>query len=187
MKSFFAPLGFYEAVRRRLLVLLALGAVAAVGSVAPSALAQTASASAKAPPAPVPASIKAEVIILYASNKGTGIDPKLGKSPQLSQGPFAAFNSYELLQATPLNLELGRSATTKMPNDDSLVVTFKGLQPPAKPTDPTKYVIATSVLRPNGTAFLPQFDLNTAAQNRFFIMGQKYKEGIIIVAIKVLP
>ena len=39
---------------------------------------------------------EAEVIVLHALNDGKGIDPKIGKMPQLRQPPFSSYSSSQL-------------------------------------------------------------------------------------------
>src|SRR5690348_9964310 len=61
--------------------------------------------------------VTAEVIILHATNDGSGIDPKLGKMPELGKPPFSSYNSYKLLDSQKLSVAKGGSSTVKLPNN----------------------------------------------------------------------
>src|SRR6185436_16956501 len=67
-------------------------------------------------PAPVvPAAISADIIILHATNDNSGIDPKIGKMPELGKPPFSSYNSYKLLDHVKQPLTKGQSTTIKLP------------------------------------------------------------------------
>ena len=139
-------------------------------------------------PAPAPQAINAQVMIIHATNKGTGISPKLGDLAQLKSPPFStSFNSFDLLSDTKLALKVGTPSTTAMPTrGENLVVTFTGMAPPS-PRDPTpKYVISTSVQQAGGKDPLPLLTVNAQSGKWFFITGQSYNAGTLIIAIKVL-
>src|SRR5262245_6608569 len=92
------------------------------------------------PPAPAaqPGPVTAEVIVLYATNDGTGIDPKIGKMPQLGKPPFSSYNSYKLLgDRTKLSLAKGQAVTTTLPNSRVMQVTLKNILAPQKKGEPT--------------------------------------------------
>mgnify|MGYP000057658233 CR=1 FL=1 len=53
-------------------------------------------------------------MILHATNDGSGIDPKIGKMPELEKPPLSSFNSYKLLDRPKLSLAKGKSTTVKL-------------------------------------------------------------------------
>ena len=75
--------------------------------------------------APNVASVKAEIIVLHATNDGKGIDPGIGKMPELGEPPFSAYNSYKLLEKFELDLPKGETKDKKLPDGGKLAVKFK--------------------------------------------------------------
>ena len=165
------------------LPLFALAAAVALGTLSPSAQAQdTGSPSQAQTQGPV----SAELVILHATNDGTGIDPKLGKMPELGKPPFSSYNSYKLVERVTLPLEKGKQATTKLPNDRVMAVVLKDILQGSKKGDPPKFVVSASIQKPEGTAFLPLLEVNAKAGETFFVAGQTYKGGILVLGLKIL-
>jgi hypothetical protein len=156
----------------------------ALGAGAQGAMADETRAPAQAPAA---SSVNVEVIVLHATNDGTGIDPKIGKIAELSKPPFSSYNSYKLLDRPKLAVAKGKEAKTKLPNDRELAVAFKDIIAPKKKDDPTRYVVSASIQKPGGNTFLPLLEVNAKASEWFFVAGQTYKGGILVIGIRVLP
>ncbi|NUP06429.1 MAG: hypothetical protein HOW73_10260 [Polyangiaceae bacterium] len=135
--------------------------------------------------APDASSVKAEIIVLHATNDGKGIDPSIGKMPELGEPPFSAYNSYKQLDKFELELAKGKAKDHKLPDGGKLAVTFKEATKGKKKDDPMRYVLATSIDKPDGKAFLPSLDVNALQGKYFFIAGQKYEKGILVIGIKV--
>jgi hypothetical protein len=140
-----------------------------------------------AKPAPEEAPVAAEVIILHATNDGSGIDPKLGKMPELGQPPFSSYNSYKLLDRVKLSLGKGKSTTTKLPNDRVLMVSLKDVILAKKKDEAKRFVVSASIQKPGGKTFLPLLEVNARAGETFFVAGQSHKGGILVIGIKVVP
>jgi hypothetical protein len=133
------------------------------------------------------ATIACEVVVLHATNDGTGIDPKIGKMPELGQPPFSSYNSYKLLDRPKLALAKGKSTTVKLPTGRDLMVTFKEVIEPKKKDEPKRYTITASIQKPDGNSFLPLLEVNAKAGENFFVAGQNYKGGTLVIGIKVVP
>lgn len=163
---------------------LALGAIAQHPAVAIAAGATPAVA-----PAQTPATtcVNAEVIVLHGTNDGTGIDPKIGKIPELSKPPFSSYNSYKLLDRPKINTCKGKEVKVKLPNERELAVMLKDILEPKKKDDVTRYVVNMSINKPGGNTFLPLLEVNAKAGEWFFVAGQSYKGGMLAFGIKVLP
>lgn len=163
---------------------LALGAVAQHPAVAIAAGATPAVA-----PAQTPATtcVNAEVIVLHGTNDGTGIDPKIGKIPELSKPPFSSYNSYKLLDRPKINTCKGKEVKVKLPNERELAVMLKDILEPKKKDDVTRYLVNVSINKPGGNTFLPLLEVNAKAGEWFFVAGQSYKGGMLAFGIKVLP
>ncbi|MCC6553890.1 MAG: hypothetical protein IT372_12845 [Polyangiaceae bacterium] len=143
-----------------------------------------------APPAPAEApegAVAAEIVILHATNDGSGIDSKIGKMPELERPPFSAYNSYKLLERGNLSLAKAKPTTTKLPNGSVLQVSLKDVILPKKKDDPKRFVVSASIQEPGGKSFLPLLEVNAKAGENFFVAGQKHKGGILVIGIKVAP
>lgn len=134
-----------------------------------------------------PAEVAVEIVILHATNDGSGIDPKIGKMPALAQPPFSSYNSYKLLDRVKLPLAKGKSSTTKLPTGRDLMVTLKAITEPTKKGEPRKYVVTASIQKPDGNTFLPLLEVNAKPGEPFFVAGQTYKGGTVVIGIKVNP
>lgn len=166
----------------RALRALALGA--GIALVCPAALAQTP----PKPPTQAPqTAVNVEIIILHATNDGSGIDPKIGKMPELAQPPFSSYNSYKLLDRKTLALTKGNAQTHVLPNARPMMVTLKDVIEPKKREDARRYLLNAVIQKPNGKEYLPLLDVNAVAGQTFFIAGQSYKGGMLVIGVKVLP
>ena len=134
-----------------------------------------------------PVEVTVEIVILHATNDGSGIDPKIGKMPALAQPPFSSYNSYKLLDRIKLPLAKGKSTTTKLPTGRDLMVSLKDIIEPKKKDDPRRYVVTASIQKPDGNTFLPLLEVNAKPGEPFFVAGQTYKGGTVVIGIKVNP
>lgn len=154
------------------------------------ALASPIAAAQNAPPAQVPATqtVRAEIVVLHATNDGTGIDKAIGDMPELAKPPFSSYNSYKLLSRTdpPLVLTKGKAEPTKLPNERKLQVLFKDVIEPKRKEDVRRWVINATIQKPNGNDFLPLAEFNARAGEYFFVAGQTYKGGVLVIGIKIL-
>ena len=139
------------------------------------------------PAAVAPADISVEIVILHATNDGSGIDPKIGKMPALGQPPFSSYNSYKLLDRVKLPLGKGKSSTTKLPTGRDLMVSLKDVIDAKKAVEARKYVVTASIQKPDGNSFLPLLEVNAKPGEPFFVAGQTYKGGTLVIGIKVIP
>ncbi|HEX3775371.1 MAG TPA: hypothetical protein VHV51_12960 [Polyangiaceae bacterium] len=120
----------------------------------------------------------AEVLILHATNDKTGIDPRIGKLPELGQPPFSNYDSYKLLARTRLPLK-SEPENLKLPNGRTLQVRL--LEVPQK--DSVR--LSASINRPNGKEFLPLLEVKARVGQAFIVAGQSYKKGILVLVIRV--
>ncbi len=140
------------------------------------------------PPAQAAApAIACEIVVLHATNDNSGIDPKIGKMPELGQPPFSSYNSYKLLDRPKLTLNKGASATVKLPTGRDLMVMYKDIIEPKKKDELKRFTITASIQKPGGNTFLPLLEVNAKAGENFFVAGQTYKGGMLVIGIKVNP
>ncbi len=145
-------------------------------------LAGSASASASAA-APAPTSLNADVLVLHATNGGGGIDPRVKHlSAQLTKPPFSAYDTYKLLIDKRLPTPLGGGGELALPDGRTLRVTYKGL---AESRAEPRYKVAATISDPKGKAFLPLLEVAAKLDEPFFVAGQSYDKGILVLAIKM--
>jgi len=125
-----------------------------------------------------------DVMVLHATNDNSGIDPKIGKIPALSKPPFSSYNSYKLLDQNKLALDKGKAMPFKLPNGSELQVVFKDVIQPQKPGDPLRYIVTASVVS-GGKTVLPLVEVNAKSGEYFFVGGQTYKGGTLLIGLKV--
>jgi hypothetical protein len=136
------------------------------------------------PPAPAEAPqtspVKADVMVLHATNAddgGAGIDPRIGNLPALKQPPFSSYNTYKFISGT--TLPVNKPATTTLPNGRVLQISL------IKTLPNDRYRVAASINQPGGNTFLPLLEVTAPACKPFFVAGQSYQGGMLVVGITV--
>ncbi len=134
------------------------------------------------PPPPGPPAVlvvNAEVMVLHATTVDAPpwIDPAIGPLPQLRKPPLSAYNTYRLLDKRLLPLQMGRSSTYTMANGRVLQLTF------VEPTADHGFHVKAAINQPGGKAYLKQLELTARPNDPFFVAGQEYKGGVLVLAI----
>ena len=124
-------------------------------------------------------SFAAEVLILHATKDKKGIDPRIGRLPELGKAPFSSYDSYELIDRARLPLKKGDPQNLKLPNGRTFQVRL--LEVPQK--DSVR--LSASINRPNGKEFLPLLEVKAHVGQAFIVAGQSYKKGILVLVIRV--
>lgn len=127
--------------------------------------------------------VTCEVMVLHATQQsGPGsIDPQIGNMPQLTKPPFSAYNTYKLLGKGSLPLEKGKPQTYTLPNNRVLQVTLQEL------TADKRYKVAAAINQPNGKDFLRLLEVTAAPNETFFVAGQSYQNGILVIGMRIVP
>jgi hypothetical protein len=130
------------------------------------------------PPTDLP--LSAEVLILHATNEKKGIDPRIGKLPELEKTPFSNYDSYQVLDRARLPLKKDYPQNLKLPNGRTLQV---GLL-----DEPQHDLVrlTASINRPSGKEFLPLLEVKAHVGQAFIVAGQSYKKGILVLVIRVV-
>ncbi|MEB2311142.1 MAG: hypothetical protein OZ921_03360 [Sorangiineae bacterium] len=167
-------------------LLIALSAVAApsFAGAAPEPAAPPADsrggADSGASPKPEPkAPVAVEVTVLHATNSKRGIDKRIGDMPELKKPPFSSYDSYELLSRERLPLVKGDAKDLRLPN--GRVLQSKLLEILPKDT----FRISASINKPGGKTFLPLLEVKAHLGQAFIVAGQSYKNGILVLVIRV--
>jgi|ERR1700722_19505326 hypothetical protein len=133
--------------------------------------------------APASLLVNAEIMVLHATMApGPGsIDPAIGRMPQLQKPPFSVFNTYRLLDKKIIPLEVGKTGPYTLPNGRVLQVTF------ANPTLDKRFHIQVAINQPGGHAYLKLLEVTAGANETFFVAGQPYKGGVLVLGITLRP
>lgn len=145
-----------------------------------TAHAQKPPASASPPPPPPPplAQISADVLVLHATNTGGGIDPSLAQLPQLKQPPFSSYNTYKKL-SNP-RVAVGKDKVTNVTLPDQGKLSLKRLDVPAR------YKLAVNIVKGSGESFLANLEVTGDLNEIFFVAGQVYDGGILVLGIRLV-
>jgi len=161
-------------------MLAALGAAGAAFTLsAPAAMADAPPAP---PPKPAPAAfvVNAEVVVLHATTVvGPGSVPP--GMPQLTKPPFSVFNTYRVLDKKIIPLQIGNTGPFTLPNTRVLQVTFVN-QTPDK-----RFHIRVAINQPEGNAYLKLLEVTAGPNETFFVAGQPYKGGVLVLGITLRP
>lgn len=143
------------------------------------------------PPAPSPSassagalrSAVAEVIVIHATKGDASafVDPRIGKLPHLGKKPFSDYTSFKLVEKKLLILEKGRPESYAMVTGRTLRV---GLQ---SVTAEKRYVVEASIDQPGKPEYLKLLEVTAAPNEAFFVGGQTYRGGTLILSITVRP
>jgi hypothetical protein len=126
--------------------------------------------------------VTAEVMVLHAtqSDGGVSIDPRIGNMPQLTKPPFSAYNQYKLLDRKALPLEKGKPAAYVLPNGRTLQVSLVDVVE-------KRFHVSAAINQPGGQAFLKLLDVTAAPNEPFFVGGQSYQGGTLVLGITLKP
>ncbi|MBM4363809.1 MAG: hypothetical protein FJ104_14100, partial [Deltaproteobacteria bacterium] len=109
-----------------------------------------------------------------------GIDPRIGEMPELKRPPFSAYRSYELLQKVRVPLQKDAPRTIDLPNG-------RALQTRLLETLPADTVrLSASINQAGGKEFLPLLEVKARLGQNFIVAGQSYKDGILVLVIRVV-
>jgi hypothetical protein len=121
-----------------------------------------------------------EVTVLHGTHEAKDSDPRIGNMPELREGPFAKYASYQLLSRSTLPLNKGGKRQLKLPNGRLLEARLEALLP-----DGSSRLVA-SINRPGASDFLPLLEVKAKPGQAFIVAGQSYRRGILVLVFKVV-
>lgn len=132
-----------------------------------------------AQPASADAPVPGEVLIVLGSQEGSGIDPQLEKLEALRKPPFDTFTKKTLLKRAGVKLELGKESEVELPNGRRLrLVLVERLKD-------GRFRVNVSINRPGQRDYLPVMTVSAAPGDPFFVAGQKYEGGTLVIGVRV--
>ena len=161
---------------RHLLVI----AILLSGSVAMGASAQGSSLT-RSDRASTTSSVPAEVLVVLAKEEPGKIDPQLQKLTALRRPPFNSFRSMKILSRPKLKLIPGKDALVSLPNGRRMKLTLLRVMPDGR------YKVKAAINRPDKSDYLPLLQVVASAGDPFFVAGQTYQGGSLVVGVIVDP
>ncbi len=122
----------------------------------------------------------ADILVLHATNEKKGIDRRIGEMPELTKPPFSSYDSYTLVDRGKLPLEKGIPKTLVLPN--RRVLEAKLLEVLGNGS----VRLSASINQPGGKEFLPLLEVKAKLGQPFIVAGQSYKNGILVLVIRVV-
>ena len=126
-------------------------------------------------------SVPAEVLVVLAKEEPGEIDPQLKKLTALRRPPFNSFRSMKILSRTTLKLTPGKDALVSLPNGRRMKLTLLRVMPDGR------YKVKAAINRPDKSDYLPLLQVVASAGDPFFVAGQSYKGGTLVVGVTVDP
>jgi hypothetical protein len=128
--------------------------------------------------------VPSEILVLHATNTGGGIDPELRNLKQLQKPPFSAYDTYRLLHRHSIVLKPQQPDSTQLPNGRTLRTVLKAVLPE------DRFRVAASISRPprekdKEGGYLPLLEVTAKSGEPFFVAGQSFRGGILVVGIQV--
>jgi hypothetical protein len=120
-----------------------------------------------------------EVFVVLATDEEGTIDPALSKIRALGKPPFNAFRAMKVESRSAISLETGKPVTVALPNGRRLMLTLKELMKDGRAR------VQLSINRPDKKDYLPLLEVKAKKGEPFFVAGQKYKGGTLIIGVRV--
>jgi hypothetical protein len=119
------------------------------------------------------------VILAEQGDGGESVDARIGRLPQLKQPPLSAFHVFTLLDRKPLALVKGVPAELPLPNGRTLRVSLTDV------TSDRRFALTVAISQPGGPSFLKVLDVKAAPGEPFFVAGQTFKGGTLVLGLSV--
>jgi len=120
-----------------------------------------------------------EVLVVLASEQPGVIDANLAQEPALRQPPFNSYRTMRLLAQHPVTLGAGRPVIVVLPNGRNLQITLVRMLPNGR------LQVRVSINRPEKNDYLQGVTVETSAGVPFFIAGQAYQGGTLVIGVRV--
>jgi hypothetical protein len=120
-----------------------------------------------------------EVFVVLASEGEGSMDPSLSSIKALKQPPFNSFKSMKILSRSAVTLESAKAASVDLPNGRRLQLTLLERMPDGRAK------VQVSINRPNQKDYLPVMQVIASPGEPFFVAGQKYQGGTLVIGVRV--
>ena len=122
--------------------------------------------------------VTADVLVIHASTTDAKtVDPRIAKMSQLSRPPFSAFNTFKVLDQKAVVLEKGRPSGLAVVNGQTLQLKL------VEVTQDKRFHVSAGLTNSAGQAVLRTLEVRAAPEEPFFVAGQSYEGGTLVIAI----
>ena len=126
-----------------------------------------------------PAGEPTEVLVILASEEAGEVAPELKKIEALQKPPFSAFKAMKVLSKSPLSAAVGKPVEVSLPNGRRMQVELIEVGKDGR------FKVRVSINKPNAKDYLPGMVVMASPGEPFFVAGQKYSGGTLVVGITV--
>ncbi len=123
--------------------------------------------------------VPGEVLVVLASEQAGEVDSELAKIPALKKPPFSAFKSMKVLTRTDIKLKQDQPFEVSLPNGRHLRLTLTERLPDGRSK------VQLSINKPNQKDYLPLLEVKAKAGEPFFVAGQQYEGGTLVIGVRV--
>jgi hypothetical protein len=120
-----------------------------------------------------------EVLVILAGDEEGPIDPDLSSVKALKVKPFNGYKSFKILSRSALSLTPNQAEEITLPAARKLRITLLERRKDGR------FKVQVSINRPNKTDYLPLLEVAAQPGERFFVAGQKYQGGTILIGVRV--
>ena len=125
------------------------------------------------------APVSGEVLVVLAREAEGDVHPTLRDITALRRAPFNVFHSMDLLARTPIELPVGTPVEVPLPNGRQVRLELQGT------TDDGRYRVRVSINRPGQADYLPLLSLVVTPGDPFFIAGQSFLDGTLVIGFRI--
>ncbi|NOY90726.1 MAG: hypothetical protein GXP55_05900 [Deltaproteobacteria bacterium] len=123
------------------------------------------------------AGIRGRVIVVLAKEEAGTVDPSLRSMSALSRPPFNSYRTMSVLSRERLTLRTGHPEQVELPNGRRLQVELQRIMPDGR------FRVRISINRPGRQDYLPLLTVVAAPGDPFFVAGQGYSGGTLIIGV----
>ena len=123
--------------------------------------------------------LNGEVLVLLASEREGSIDPSLSNLRALKHPPFNGFKSMKIMSRSSVALLTDEPVAIELPKKRWLVLTL------VQRLADGRAKVQLSINKPNQKDYLPMLNVVISAGEPFFVAGQKFEGGTLVVGVRV--
>ena len=121
----------------------------------------------------------AEILVIWASEDDGPFDPSLSSIKALKQPPFNGFKSMKIFSRENLKLAPEQPHEIQLPKGRKLRITL------GERRRDGRFKVQVSINRPNKMDYLPLLEVIASPGEPFFVAGQKYYGGTLVIGVHV--
>ena len=123
--------------------------------------------------------VEGEVQIILAEEAEGTIDPRLANLEALRRAPFNLYRTLTLHSSRRIQLRVNEPRELPLPNGRRIRLVLWQI------TSEGRYRIRVSINRPGQRDYLPEMSVRTSPGDPFFVAGQGFQRGTLVVGIRL--